>query len=263
MLKTNNYKSSGKSALFLILAIIVIIIIALVVVATVLMSSREQEEAIEIVKEEIPEPVYEVVVGNIKFTFIEAKDRGSVLRCEERTSPPSNCRPQDNLETTDKFVEIEITAQNVGRDDLRKGSWSIEELVDSEGRMFYSAGARRWVPEESQCGALLKPGFTPTSCTEIYAVAERSIGLKVKVSGEKEAFLDLDLYHEKYCWDDSDCGCGINKYTNNCFVGNKVYVADLNPLIFPQELIEECNDFCAVGTEELKAKCIENECGLY
>lgn len=272
MFKTNNLKSSGKSALFLILGAVIIIIVALVVVAYLRTSSRDSEnsEPVEIVKGEMPELVHEVVIGDIKFTLVEAKDIGNILRCQERTVLPTRCRPQDDLVTTDKFIKVTITAQNIGKDDIRRGNWSVEELVDSDGRKFYSARAGRWIPEESECAALLKPSFTPTSCTEIYDVAKHSIGLKLRVFAyanpekrtgpSKESFIDLGLYDEKYCWEDSDCACGINKYTNDCFSGNKTYVADPDPLIYPQELIEECNRFCAINAEEPQIKCIDNRC---
>lgn len=262
MLKTSHSNSSGKGALFLILGVVVIVVVVLVIVTTVVRSPKETGPS-EPEKGEMPELVHEVVIGDIKFNFIKAEDMGNTLKCEDRTSPPTICREEHDFTTTDKFIRVEITAQNIGLYDLRRGSWKTRELVDSEGRVFNSAGARRWIPEESDCGVLLKPLFQPTSCTEIYAVAERSIGLKVRVSGERDAFLDLDLYHEKYCWDDADCACGINKYTNDCFVGNKTYVVDSDPLVYPQELVERCDAFCSVGAEKSRAVCIENECRLY
>ena len=136
-------------------------------------------------------------------------------------------------------------------------------MIDNEGRNFNPAGAKRWISEESQCGALLKPGFTPTSCIEIYEVAQSSIGLRLIVFAGEERFLDLGLYNEKYCWDNTDCSCGINKYTNDCFVGNKTYIADPDPLVYPQELIDECNKFCGSDTEGSAVKCAENECSLF
>jgi len=216
-----------------------------------------------VVKGEMPELVQEVVIGDIKLSFVEAEDMGDILKCEDRINPPSSCRPSYDLGTTDKFIKVEITAQNVGQEELRRGSWEIKELVDSEGRNFSPAGAKRWIPEESQCGELLKPGFTPTRCIEIYEVARPSIGLKLRVSAGEEQFLDLGLYGEKYFWNDADCGCGINKYTNDCFVGNKTYVAPSDPLVYPQELIEECNNFCANNTEGSAVKCVEGECALF
>jgi len=269
---TKNYSnSSGKGALFLIIGIVAVVVIALVVATTVLRSPEAPEdEIIEVVKGEMPEPVYELVVGDIKFSFIEAKEMGNILRCQERSVVPRTCRPQYDLSTTDKFIKVKITAQNVGRDNIARGSWGIEELIDSEERIFYPPhrdGARHWVPEESECGALLRPGFTPTSCIQIYEVADRSIGLRVGVSGQvdrdKQHFLDLDLYHERYCWDDTDCACGINRYTYDCFAGNKTYVLDPDPSVHPQDLIEECNRFCRINGSGSAVRCVNQECVLY
>ena len=267
MFKIDDLNSSGKSTLLIILGIIIVVIIILVVVVTLLRSSEEPEPVIAPVKGEMPELVQEVVVGDIKFAFVEAEDIGNFLRCEDRIRPPSTCRSSYDLKTTDKFIKVKITAQNVGQDSLRRRSWDIKELVDSEGRKFYSAGAKRWISGESQCGEALKPGFTPTSCIEIYEVAKPSIGLKLRVFADadksKAHYIDLGLYNEKYCWNDADCGCGINKYTNDCFVGNKTYVTASDPLVYPPELIEECNNFCAIGTEGSAVECLENECSLF
>ena len=267
-------KSAGIAPIFI--AIMGVIIVAIIGVIIFSVVKKEPEKPVETpvvepVKEEMPKPIYEVIVGNVKFNSVEVEDMGSVLECEKRPIPPERCLPQDNANTTDKFIKVKITAQNMGQDNIIKGNWKVEELIDSEGRKFYSSTkTTKWIPEESRCGDLLKPNFKPTACIIIYEVSKHSIGLKTKVyaytgpakRGETppEYFLDLNLYNEKYCWDDSDCACGINKYTKDCFLGNKTYVDLSDSSTYTPEMIEECDKFCAITTEGPTIKCINNEC---
>jgi hypothetical protein len=126
------------------------------------------------------EPVYETIVGNVKFKLVEAKDRGNRLLASESKNPEYI---KEDLVTTDRFIEVTISAENIGKDNIPQNLWDMEELVDKEGRKFYSSPQfDQWVVRESKCGALLKPGFTPTPCTKIYEVANVATGLKVKVS---------------------------------------------------------------------------------
>jgi hypothetical protein len=128
-------------------------------------------------KEEL---VYEIVVGDVKFKLVEAKERGNTLKVSESVYPE---RVREDLVTTDRFIEVTISAENVGKDNIPPYSWDIEELVDKEERKFYSPPETSpWIPKESKCGALLKPGFTPTLCTKIYEVANVAKDLKVKVT---------------------------------------------------------------------------------
>ena len=53
-----------------------------------------------------------------------------------------------------------------------------------------------WIPDTSQCGTLLKPGFSPTPCTKIYEVAKISEKLKIEVYSKEDGlgdFIDVDL----------------------------------------------------------------------
>lgn len=275
MLKIKKSKSSGIAPLFIIIGIIIVIIIGVVIFKIVKNSSNKQPIPTQIpepVKGEMPKPTYEVIFENVKFSFAEAEDLGNILKCEEMIIPPAKCLPQNNLVTTDKFIKVKITAQNMGQDNIAKDSWEIEELLDNEGRKFYSSEKTlKWIPDESKCGDLLKPNFEPTACIRIYEVSKHSIGLKAKVYATplekpkkkdpiKEYFVDLNIYNEKYCWDDSDCACGINKYTKDCFLGNKFYVDSPDPAVYPAAFIENCNNFCATAKTESTVKCINNEC---
>ncbi len=142
-----------------------------------------------------PLPIYELTLGNTKFKLETARNKGNTLNGLESNYP--EWKP--DLTTTEKFVEVTITAENTGKENISEGSWDIKEIFDSEGRKFEeSYDARDWVSTEIRCGALLKPAFAPTSCTRIYEVAAISIGLKIKVysnveNQEKEGFIDLGL----------------------------------------------------------------------
>lgn len=182
MTKGNLSKSLGEiSKNFLILGGIIIAVIVIVVVV-INMTGKPPPSALEGEKEEkTEEPVYEVVVGDIRFKLEEAKNRGNILKV-----PEDEIHPRDDLATAEKFIEVTITAENVGKENTPAGDWKIEELIDSEERIFYSSKeASPWVPEESKCGISLKPGFTPTLCTKIYEVAKISTDLRVRVSSRQ------------------------------------------------------------------------------
>ena len=53
-----------------------------------------------------------------------------------------------------------------------------------------------------------------------------------------------------FCTVDSDCGCGINKKTNVCAIGN---VQNINTET-------QCPDFCSGIEGNLVIKCVENKC---
>ncbi len=189
MVKENVTKSLGETSRTLLIwgGIIIVVIITVVIVINIVRKPVPPEEAVE----EIQRPVYEVVVEDIKFKLKTAKDRGNILEASE-----SKYTFQEDLITTEKFIEVTISAENIGKEDIQSGSWEIKELIGSEGRKFSSSGEMDpWIPEESKCGALLKPGFSPILCTKIYEVATISTDLKVRVSSRQQEgedfFLDL------------------------------------------------------------------------
>lgn len=182
-------KKISKERLILGGAIIVVIVIITVIVSTMMKPSPPPKET----EEEEQELVYEVEVDDIKFKLKEVKDRGDVLKASESKYPGSI---REDLTTTERFVEVTISAQNIGKDNIRSGNWEIKELIDSEGRKFYSSRQLdNWTPEENICGDILKPGFSPTFCVRIYEVAKISTGLKVEVSAKKggSALIDLGI----------------------------------------------------------------------
>ena len=180
MIKGNITKSSGEiSRTYLILGgiIIAVIIIAVIVISIV----RKPDSSLPGEEEIIQELANEVLVGDIRFKLKEAKDRGNILKV-----PETEYSFVEDLTTTEKFIEVTISAENIGKENIQAGYWDINELIDSKERIFYSSReANPWIPEESKCGALLKPGFSPTLCTKIYEVAKISTGLKVRVSSKQ------------------------------------------------------------------------------
>lgn len=286
--ESNKTKSSGSATLFIVLGIVLVLVIVFGLVMKMNFTKKSASEPVEEFKKgKVPEPVYETMVKNIKFNFVKVEDKGNILPySESKFSWMKN-----DCTTTDKFIKVTISAQNLGTDNTLFQGWEVAELIDSEGRKFYSADrAKNWIPSESNCGAILKPNFTPTPCVKIYEVSKKSIGLKVRVSipnpvqnkkkPEDESFVDLPLYNEKYCWDDSDCDCGLNKYTGDCFLGNRTYMfasifsvpqlstttpstsSSASSTLSTSTLValQGCYTFCRGVMAEIKIKCLNNEC---
>ena len=176
--------------------IIIGVVACIGIVAVVLiinMTKPVPPPVVEVEKE--PELVYEVKLGEkVRFKLQEVKDRGDILRLEESKNP--NFVKQD-VTTTERFIEVTISVDNIGKDNIPAGSWDIKEVYDKEGRKFYSSTLLNyWASSSGKCGDLLKPGFSPTLCTKIYEVAKVSTGLKVEVFLREEkttAYIDLGL----------------------------------------------------------------------
>ena len=56
--------------------------------------------------------------------------------------------------------------------------------------------------------------------------------------------------NQKSCATDTDCACGKNKLTEECFYGNKNYV----------DVSKQCPDFCTGIAGFFEIKCVEKEC---
>ncbi len=186
---TSEFKKDPKKYLILIGAVIAVIVIIVIIAITMMKPVPPSEET----EEEKEELVYEVEVGDIKFKLKEVKDRGDILKISENKYPRST---REDLITTERFIEVTISAQNIGKDNIRFGEWEVKELIDSEKRKFYSSRqSDNWILEENKCSDILKPGFSPTFCAKIYEVAKISTGLKVEVFAKKggSAFIDLGI----------------------------------------------------------------------
>lgn len=186
--KKSNFLQAGKalqggqvSRLLLILGIVVlvaVIIVYIVMRATTAPPKPTVEEPVG------PKVVYETLLGDIKFTFIEARDMGKILLGSKSRHPDW----QKDLTTTEKYIIVKIGAQNKGKENIPQRVWDIGNIIDSEGRKYVSLdqSASAWQPDPNLCSALLKPEFAATPCVKIYEVSRISTGLKIVVSASKK-----------------------------------------------------------------------------
>ena len=175
----NISKSSGQIAKIL-LALTVVVLIAILIAYIVIKRAEKQPEPTPEEPTE-PLPVYDLTLGDVRFLFLEATDKGDTLYGKDSSQPDW----QKDLHSTERFVELIVGAQNVGKENTPQKIWDIGELMDSEGRKFTPAGQEvtNWLPtyEANLCGSILRPSFEPSPCKKIYEVAKVSTGLKVKV----------------------------------------------------------------------------------
>ncbi|MBU4204568.1 hypothetical protein KKE19_03015 [Patescibacteria group bacterium] len=196
----NISKSSGQIAKVL-LALAVVVLVAILIAYIVIKRAEKPPQPVPEGPIE-PLPMYETTLGDIKFMFLEATDKGSILSGKDSSQPDW----QKDLYTTERFIELIIGAQNVGKENTLQKIWDVGEIIDSEGREFISSGQEvaNWLPQyqDNLCGSILRPSFEPSPCKKIYEVAKISTGLKVRVFiydkaySEKileEALLDIKL----------------------------------------------------------------------
>ncbi len=190
-------KSSGQiSAVLLILAVILVIVIIIVFVVIRVRTIKNSNSANNSNNTtEVPKPIHETSIGDVKFIFQKAQDIGNVLRSKD-------LRYQENLTTTEKYIMVTIGAQDIGKFNILKSSWDVGNIIDSDGRNFVSINdqAYLFLPKPDLCGSLLKPDFEPIPCLKLYEVAKGSNKLKVEVSfmdrnatKKQESFIDLDI----------------------------------------------------------------------
>ena len=194
MKKIKLVNSSGGVAqiLLVILAVITIAVVVFVFVSDNSKKSKEEEtkeekkQEEEVKKDEQKEQKKnpkQITIGDIKFQLVKAVDRGNVLKAPMIEHNGQYISRGENFITTEKFVQVTISARNIGTTDIA-GSWNIGEIIDSEGRVFNpSDKANAWLPDKNNCRSILKPGFTPSKCTKIYEVAKISKDMKVRVMG--------------------------------------------------------------------------------
>lgn len=192
----NINKSSGQIAKTL-LALAIIVLVALVVAYIVVNRTRPKPEPLPGPEPEVL-PVYETTVGNVRFLFLEATDKGSILLGKNSRSDYQN-----DMKSTERFIEVVVGAQNMGKENTPDMIWSLGDIVDNQGRSYIASidEVRNWLPEKELCGSILKPSFEPTPCTKIYEVAKVAEGLKIEVlvfkksySQEKDtALIDIKL----------------------------------------------------------------------
>lgn len=181
-------KSSGQVARLL-LVLAVILFVAVIIVFLVMRMAEKPQKPVAPVTPTVPLPVYEQQLGNIRFVFESAINRESVLRAADIVNSQYVSSYQKDLTTQEKFIQVTIGAQNEGTINTDQHAWTIENIVDSQGRNFVPMDdytIKPWIPTPDLCGALLKPAFDPTPCTKIYEVSKESTGLKIRVETGKE-----------------------------------------------------------------------------
>ena len=185
-------KSSGQaSKLLLVLAVVVLV--AVIITFLIIKMAEKPPVPVAPVVPTIPLPAYEQTLGNIRFVFESAVDKGGVLKVSDAVNTQYISSSQKDLVIDNpgaKFIKVTIGAQNKGTTNTEQNAWTIENIVDSQGRNFVPIQEgyeiAPWLPTPDLCGALLKPAFDPTPCTKIYEVSKESTGLKVRVETGKD-----------------------------------------------------------------------------
>ena len=137
-----------------------------------------------------PKPVYETQIGDIKFKVVSAINLGNTIKATQGW--------QQDVTTTEKFIQVSVGAQNKGKIATKQGSWGFGNIIDSEERQFVdvSDGVYYFLPQPNLCGAPLQPEFDQTLCVRIYEVSKKSKGLKIEVintiTGQADV-LDLNV----------------------------------------------------------------------
>ncbi len=172
----------------------IIIFVAVVIVFIVLKATSAPPKPV-IEQPTGPKVVYEATLGDIKFTFQEARDMGKILSGLQSRFPDW----QKDLTTTEKFIIVKIGAQNKGKENIPERVWDIGNIVDSEGRNYVPLDnvADSWRPDPNLCSALLKPEFAATPCAKVYEVSRISTGLKINVSAFKKESAENYSTNEK------------------------------------------------------------------
>lgn len=181
MFKKFDKELGQVSRLLLVLGIV--IFVAVIIVFIVMKATTAPPKPI-IEETTGPKAVYETLLGDVKFTFQEARDVGKILLGSKSRYPDW----QKNLVTTEKFIIVTIGAQNKGKENIPERVWDIGNIIDSEGRNYVPLDqtANSWQPDPNLCSDLLKPEFAALPCVKIYEVSRISTGLKIVVSAFKK-----------------------------------------------------------------------------
>lgn len=192
----------------LLLVLAVIVLVAAIITFLILRMAEKPAPPPITDDPNIPLSVYEQTLGDIRFVFLSAIDRGTVLRVSEvkNTSYSYSARENVTALAGGKFIQVSVGAQNMGRVNIEQRAWDIGNIIDSEAREYepLERSVEAWLPENNFCGSLLKPAFDPAPCTKIYEVSKEATGLKVRVvsgqdnspgslSSKKTLSADIDL----------------------------------------------------------------------
>jgi hypothetical protein len=185
-----NYSSGQVSRLLLVLAII--ILVAVVITFLVMRMAAKPARPIAPITTEVPLPVYEKQLGDIRFVFESSIDKGGILRASEILNTQYNPSYQKDLQVSNpgaRFIKVTIGAQNKGMIHTDANAWTIENIVDSENREFgplHGYTVSPWLDAKDLCGSILQPAFDPTPCTKIYEVSKESTGMRIRIETGKD-----------------------------------------------------------------------------
>ncbi len=133
----------------------------------------------------------EVVVDEVKWKLVDARDLGSVLKASDSKYPSLS----EDKTASGKFVEVTVMVENLGKE---MKSVSNLDLMDDQNREFKPApDASDWIPEDKSLFMLsnLNPNV-PFEFIDIYEVPTDAKGFKLKVGdlkllGDEEALISL------------------------------------------------------------------------
>lgn len=130
----------------------------------------------------------DVIVGDIRWKFLEATDLGQELKSDNQFIDPKT--------TAGRFVKVRFEIENRGTE---AATYAGIEVVDGQGRTFKTYDDRiTFTPQGELCVLeQLNPNL-PKTCTEIFEVPADATGLKAKAGdlelfGGEEALVDLGL----------------------------------------------------------------------
>ncbi len=177
-----SFRSQSGQVARLLLVLAVVVLVAIFITYLAIKVAEKPAKPVTQGEEKIPQPEYEYQLGNIRFVFESAINRGNTLKAADATN--KDFYSQKDLTTTEKFIIVTVGAQNKGNLNTDRGAWDIGNIIDSDGRNFvpiedYIVNA--WLPKNNLCGSLLKPAFNPSPCVKVYEVSKESTGLKIQV----------------------------------------------------------------------------------
>lgn len=191
MFKNFNKSAGQVSRLLLVLAVVVLV--AVIITFLLMKMAEKPQKPTPTETTTVPLPVYEQTLGNIRFIFQSAIDRGNLLKVSDVTNKQYTSYSLKDYPTGEKFIAVTVGAQNIGTKNTEQKAWDIENVVDSQGREFIPLDnytVSPWLPNPDLCGALLKPAFNPTPCMKIYEISRESTGLKIRVETGKNNAAD-------------------------------------------------------------------------
>ena len=197
MYKFNKSSQAGQASRLLLVLAMVVLVAGVIVFLVMKMATPAPKPKTTVktpdttVNTKAPDAVYEKQLGNIKFSFQSATNRGTTLNSSDVVNN-QNGSQIDSLSATSggRFIQVTIGAQNEGKLNIDQESWDIGNIVDSQGRNFVPMNADTvspWIFNSNSCGSLLMPAFDPTPCTKIYQVSDESKGLKITVENKEKS----------------------------------------------------------------------------